>query len=199
MNFKKIQDYIFPIFAGVLLVLWLQQCNKDPEIIEIPVEIEVEVPVVEKVHDTVIITEKDIIHISKPDTLLLKKYLDLKDQAKKDSLFKESIRIVEYNKPFSDDFQKVGVYSKVRGVLLEQSVDYKTKPKTIIVRDTIKIENKNKFYIGAELGIPTIPTLNSTPVLKGGFVFQNKKGNTFSLSYDTEGRVWAGKTFKIFK
>lgn len=199
LNFKSLLKYVWPFFAGAMFLLWLKQCNKDPEIVEVPIEIEVEIPVIEKVFDTIVITKDKIIKVTEADPELLKKYTKLKDSVAKESMFKEAIKIREYNQDFSDEHQAVDVYSKVRGTLLEQSVKYKTEPKTIIVKDTVKIPVKNKFYISTELGIPIAPRPNVGPVLKGGLVFQNKRGNTFSLSYDTEGRVWAGKTFKIFR
>ena len=189
---------IWFIVGVIFFMLWVSQCNKDPEVIEVPVEIEVEIPVVEKVHDTILIPVDSGV-VVEVDSIYYKEYLKLKDSVQKDSAYKEAIKIREYNQEFDDDFQTTTVYSKTRGTLLEQSVSYKTKPKTIIVKDTIEIKTKNSFALGAEIGVPTIQNLDATPVIKGGVEFTNKKGNAFSLSYDTEGRAWVGYKFKIFK
>ena len=193
-----IKKLIWPFATVVFLLLWFQQCNKDPEIQEVIVEKIVKIPSIENVFDTIKIPQ-DPQYIKEIDSIYYKEYLELKDSIQKDSAYKDAIAIKEYTQNFSDGFQSVDVFSKTRGSLLEQSVSYKTKPKTIIVKDTIEIKTKNSFALGAEIGVPTIQNLDATPVIKGGVEFTNKKGNAFSLSYDTEGRAWVGYKFKIFK
>ncbi len=196
INFNKILPYILCVVFGIFL---FNECNKEPETIEVPIEKVIEIPVIEYIHDTITPDPKTVVK-KEIDSLYYKKYLELKDSTERDSAYREAIRIRETNILFEDSlgFQKVDVYTKTRGEVLGQSVAFKTKPRTITIKDTIQIPVKRSLSIEGELGIPTVPGLESTPVLKAGLIYKNKKGNSLSLSYDTEGRVWIGKTFKLF-
>jgi len=195
---KKYLKYLPWVILAIGLILFINQCNdKQLESEYIIVEKEILVPSVEKVFDTVYEPKPVYIKVKEIDSTYYEKYNSLKDQMSKDSLFKESITINEYNQVFVDTLQTINVYSKTRGKLLEQNVKYTTNPYYITVRDSIEIKKKSSLSVGSELGVPTVPSLNATPVLKANLIFTNKKGNTFSASYDTEGRVWIGKSWKI--
>ncbi len=194
-----IKKNIWILITFALFGLWVNQCNKDPEVRKVPVEVKVEVPSIEKKFDTIYEPKPVPYTVKEIDSTYYRKYVKLKDSLAKDSLFKKSIEINEYREKFKDTFQTVEVYSKTRGVLLEQTLKYLTEPRTIVVRDTIEIKPKNSLEAQLELGIPTVQGLNNTPVVKAGFVYKLKKGNGISLSYDTEGRFWAGATIKLFK
>lgn len=185
------------IILAIGAIFFIRQCGEEPEIEYIPVEVRVEVPSVEKVFDTIYEPEPYPVKVKEIDSTYYEKYKQLKDSVAKDSMFKEAIKINEYNQKFEDTLQTINVYSKTRGNLLEQSVKYTTKPYYITVQDSVAIQKKSSLSVGSEVGIPTVPALGANPVLKGNLVFTNKKGNTFSASYDTEGRVWLGKSWKI--
>lgn len=194
---KKYLSYIPWLILIVGAIIFIRQCGEEPVIEYVPVEIEVLVPSVEYVHDTIKDPVPIYVKVPEIDSTYYEKYKVLKDSVARDSMFKEAIRINEYNEVFEDTLQTIDVYSKTRGKLLEQSVKYTTKPYYITVKDSVAIKKKFTISLGAEVGIPTIPTLSSTPVVKGGIIFKNKRDNTFSISYDTEGRVWLGKSWKI--
>jgi hypothetical protein len=86
--------------------------------------------------------------------------------------------------------------------MVDQSVEYLTEPRTVrvVVRDTLRIptESNRKFMVGGEVGVPTLPTIEVGGVFKGNLILENKKGQIFSIGYDTEGRVWAGAAIKLF-
>lgn len=180
----------------ILGLLWFRECNKDPIYKEKIVTKTIKVPSVEKVFDTIIPDPKTVI-IKEIDSTIYKEYLKLKDSIKRDSAYKDAITIREYNQTFEDTLQTIDVFTKTRGTLLEQSLSYKTKPQTITTTEKTYIKQSSTFAIGGELGIPTAP-ISIKPVFKGNLIYTSKKGNTTSISYDTEGRVWIGKTFKIF-
>lgn len=182
---------------AILAIFLVKECNKPPKVDYKDVLIEVPIPVVEKQFDTV--RPKPITKTKKViDSTYYKKYLSLKDSVQRDSAYRDAIQINEYNQVFKDTFQTIEVYTKSRGEVLEQSLKYKTEPRTITVRDSIPIIPKRTFSLGVEVGVPTVHGLGTSPVIKGGIQYKNRKGNTTSLSYDTEGRIWLGKTFKLF-
>tara|TARA_R110002073_G_scaffold144403_2_gene296492 strand:- start:795 stop:1403 length:609 start_codon:yes stop_codon:yes gene_type:complete len=194
---NKYIKYLPWVIAAILAILMVRGCGNTPEKEYITVETIVEVPSVEKVFDTIYEPQPYPVKVKEIDSTYYKKYTDLKTQVEKDSLFKEAIEVNEYNETFEDTLQTINVYSKTRGKLLEQNVKYTTKPYYITVKDSVELKNRTVFSIGAEVGVPTIPTLSTSPVLKGNAIITNKRGNSISISYDTEGRVWVGKTWKI--
>lgn len=194
---KWLKENWWLIIILILLGFWVSNQNKEPEKIEVPIERIVPVPVIQRHFDTIVPDPKTVI-VRKVDSTIYNEYRKLKDSIQKDSAYRDAITIREYNQVFEDEYATDTVYSKVRGHLLEQSLLHTSKPRTITYRDTITIQPKNSFGISGEVGVPTVPGLSVTPVLKAGVYFRNKKGNTTSFSYDTEGRLWVGKTFKIF-
>lgn len=186
---------------GILLLilfvfLWAKFSDKEP-VQKPPVEIRVEVPVIEKQYDTIYkpspVIEKKVI-----DKEYYNRYLTLKDSIEKNNAYKEAVTIREYKQDFEDSVQTINVYSKVRGDMLAQTLSYKTKPRELTVPVDIPSDKKRTFSAGMEVGVPTVQVYSFKPVIKAGLVYKNKRDNTFSVSYDTEGRVWVGKTFKLF-
>lgn len=194
---KDYIKYIPWIFLIVGSILFIRQCGEEPVIEYVPVEVEVLVPSVEKVFDTIYEPKPVNVIVKEIDSTYYEKYKQLKDSVAKDSMFKEAIKINEYKEVFEDTLQTIDVYSKTRGKLLEQSVKYTTKPYYITVKDSIQIQKKVTVSVGSEIGISTINPILNKPVIKGNLIIKNKRDNTISISYDTEGRVWLGKTWKI--
>lgn len=193
-NLKKFYLGAVALIAVLFLVKGLTE-KSEPEYIYR--EVKVEVPVVEHVFDTI---EKPVPVVKKEveiDSTYYEEYLKLKDSAQKDSLFRETIKINEYDEKFEDSIQTINVYTKSRGEVLEQSVKYKIKPREVSVIDSFKVENKIHVNLGLELGVPTTQQFSNKPVLKGNLMLVTKKKNIYHISYDTEGRVWVGKTWKI--
>lgn len=183
----------------LLLVLLVVQCSKEPDTIEIPIIIEVPIPVVEVEFDTI----KDPYPIYIPGTVKIdstyyNKYISLRDSISRDSLFKEAIAIREYREVFEDDTIKIDVYSNVQGFLKKQQVSYKTKPRSITVDTTITVKTKyqTKFGAGIEVGIPTNNATGNSIVVKPKILLDTKRF-IYDLSWDTDKRVWAGISFKF--
>ena len=90
--------------------------------------------------------------------------------------------------------------SNVRGTLLKQSLEYEIYPYTIkvdtIIKTEVKIEGTRKVLVGGQIGLPIL-NKESTPVLQGNIMFQNKKDNIFSIGVDTRGFVFAGYNIKL--
>jgi len=171
---------------GILCVLLWKSCNQDPEYIEVPIKIEVPIPIIEKEFDTIYLPEPikgDIII----DSTYYKEYLKLKDSVARDSSYKEAISIREYRPFVEDDSIRIDIYSKVRGTLLESQVTYKTKPRNISLDTTIKIKvpKKAELYYGAQLTSPTDLLYIKNIGIGPSASFINKKHTKlYSGSYD---------------
>lgn len=128
---------------------------------------------------------------------LLKQYNTLKDSVKKLEMYKDAVAERDYNEPYEDNIQKITVYTKTQGKLLQQSLKYEIKPYNIAIKDTTIINyNKpstNKILIGIEGGLHKV----NNPILKGSIYLQNKKDNIISLGYDNNKTVWVGYVIKL--
>jgi hypothetical protein len=202
MDIKKINiidllKYIPWIVLLIGFVFLIRQCGDELVTDYVVLDTEVLVPSVNKQFDTIYEPKPYPVKVVEIDSTYYRKYIQLKDSVAKDSMFKKAIEIKEYNEKFEDTLQIIDVYSKTRGDLLEQTVKYTTKPYYIAVKDSVEIKEKWSLSLGTEVGIPTVPTLNAAPILKANIVIKNRRDNTFSISYDTDGRFWVGKTWKI--
>lgn len=124
-----------------------------------------------------------------------------KDSITQRNLYLEAIKINTYEQVLVDnDSIEIKGYARTRGSLLDYSVDYRIKPIDFTYTPEI-VTRRPRLSMGldVEAGVPIVPT--SPFVLKGDVYFENKKGNGFSVGYDTEQRVWLGlrKTFTLIK
>jgi hypothetical protein len=166
--------------------------NSKKEIIEVPVEIEVEVPIVEKVFDTVYELKPVTKTVKEIDTSLVEAYKKANDSLKQE-MYEMSVTKNEYKKVFEDSIQTITVDAGVTGTLDYLVAEYKTKPRKVEVDTVIKVKVPGRQWSlspYAEVGIPT-NILNPNIVFKGGLDFTSKKGIIYGGSYDTQGRVWA--------
>lgn len=190
ITLNKILIVVIIIMAFIIF----KQCSDDPETIEVPIKIEVPVPVVEHHFDT--IKEPYPVYITDQviDSTYYALYIKIKDSIQKDSLFKDAITLREYNEIFDDTIQTINIYSKVQGFLREQTASYKTKPRTIQL-DTVlslPIPYKARFGSGVEFGY-----LKGDPILtKVNLEFDTRK-IIYKTGVDTDKRVWAGLTVKF--
>jgi hypothetical protein len=183
------KKYIILLSIGVLIGFISSYFifKETKEYINVPIKIEVPVPVIEEKFDTIYLPSK--IKNNKPiiDSTYYKKYINLKTSIEKDSAYKEAITINEYRPTFEDKNIKIDVYSKVRGELLENQISYKTKPRNIIVDTIIKIPvpKKSELYVGGEVVLPTNPIIAKTPSIIIGGAFVNKNHNKiYTGGYD---------------
>jgi hypothetical protein len=175
--------------------------NPKTEFLEIPVKLEVPVPVIEKEFDTVykpypVYLKGEV--VKEIDSLYYKKYQQLLDQESKDSLFKEAIKIKSYKEVVEDDTVAITLNMKVRGDLLNYQLGYKTKPYTIPLDTTLRVEipATNKFFYGLSTGIP-IEDDYITPILKLDLHWKTKSNNLINLSLDSNRNVWIGYAWEF--
>ncbi len=124
-----------------------------------------------------------------------------KDSVSQRNLYLEAIKINSYEKVLvNNDSIEIKGYARARGSILDYSVDYTIKPYTHTYTPKLITERPRlSVGLGVETGVPMTSDINF--LAKGNLYFENKKGNGFSLGYDTEKRIWVGyrKTFTLRK
>jgi len=201
---KNIKEIIIAIAVLFIAYLIYDKFTAEPEIVEVPVTIEVPVPgkAGEIIRDTVLVPTAVYVPNPVNDTLL-KKYQEAKDSITQLELYKDAITTRVYNEKFEDDVLTINVETKVQGRMLDQDIsNYYVKPSTVVLDTTLSLEVPKKINIlaGAELGLPLTPTgINPDGVnAKFNFGLQNKKGNILSVGIDTQGNGYIGYTMKLF-
>ena len=117
-----------------------------------------------------------------------------KSEAEKDSLYKEAIKLNEFSQTFDDEKVKIDVSGITQGKVKVIKADYFIKPQKI----DVEVKQKQRIFalkLGGEYGNSI--ELNKG-VFKGNIEFENKKGNSFSYSYDSDKRHWLGYKITIF-
>lgn len=193
----NLKGFLIGLVIGAVIVFTLKQCNT--EIIEVPVTIEVEVPVIEKVHDTIYYPEPVPYEVKEIDTTLVQQYKKANDSLKAE-LFKQSVKINTYKEVFDDSIQTITVDAKTIGILSSLSVSYKTKPRVIKFDTILKIEvpaNDRSISLYTELGVTT--KIGELITLKAGIDYKSKKNWVFGFGLDTNKTTWfkIGKTFNF--
>lgn len=108
----------------------------------------------------------------------------------KDSLYQKAIQLNKFSHPFEDDKVKIDVSGISRGPVEAIKIDYTFKEQQIPIKERVFA-----LKTGVEYGNTTSL---SNSVFKGNLEFENKKGNSYSISYDTDSRYWIGAKFTIF-
>ena len=174
----------------------LKQCNT--EIIEVPVKVEYEVPVIVKEFDTVYKPQPVPYLVKEVDTTLIEEYKKANDSLKNE-LFRSAVSVNKYKETFEDSLQTITVDAEVTGKLNSMSVKYETKPKTIEISTKVPVKvpkNKISLSIYGETGLPT--NLNQPNVVfKSGIDYTSKKDIIYGASFDTEKRLWLKIGYKF--
>jgi hypothetical protein len=198
---KDLGKLILVLAIGVAIGYFL--IPREKEIVRETVTVEIEVPAktgeFEPIENPTPITITNTEYIV--DEALVDEYKKANDSLKAE-LFKSAVVVREYEETFEDSVQTIKVKANVTGILNSLSASYVTKPFTV-KKDTVvefKVPaNKKSISLYLEVGLPTIQDISSTPVLKAGFDFKNKKNMIYGASFDTEKHVWfkVGKTFNF--
>lgn len=209
----KTKDYAIIFLIGVIILLAIKGCEDVETIeVEVPVNIEVPVPVVEHKFDTIYLPKEIKKEVKVVDTMYLDKYIRLKDSVDKLEFIKDAITIREYSEKFEDSIQNIYVFSEVTGRLNSQTVRYVTKERVIkldtTINTTIDVPYKNKFAIGGEIGIPLkgvqgiyngnikVGEVAPSTLVKANLYLDTKK-MLYNISIDTDSRVYLGGAYKF--
>lgn len=188
--------FVVAVLIGMAIMFFIRK----PQIkeVKVPFKVEVKVPVIEKVFDTVYPKAKVVKEV---DTSLVEQYKKANDSLKK-ALFESAVTVREYKEVFEDSTITITVGAKVTGTLNSLIAEYKTKPRVVVLDTTLTVDvpdYSRSISVYGELGMPTIQWTEATPVFKVGFDISNKKNWIWGGSYDTEKRVWLklGKKFNF--
>lgn len=182
---------VFPYAViAILAVLLLRECGRDPEGEVVVREVTVTVPEIKKRFDTITIERHSSRILKEIDSNHVWAYLAAKDSLEALKLYLEAITEREYNEIFMDSVQAVGVYSRVRGKLLRQSVEYEIYEREVATTDTVDLPPRRPtLYFSGEL--------STGRSLKAGLQLQTRR-QAYSLSVDSDKNIWAGVLFPLF-
>lgn len=110
-------------------------------------------------------------------------------------LYEKSIQLNEFSQTFDDDKIKIDVSGISQGTVKNIKANYTIKPQKI----EVEVKQKERVFAlktGLEYG-------NSIELNKGLFKanleFENRKGNSYGIGYDTDKRIWVGYKMTIFE
>lgn len=200
---KTYTKYIpWAIIVVLAILLWFKGCDKGGETVYIKVPakhgkfdtVKEPEPIVRVQKEFVYryITNNDTVEVTVENPInerLLKQFAESK---KKDSLYADAIGEREYNIKQEDSLLITENYIKAQGKVLAFQQSYTIKPQKIAVKDP---ETVFRLLGGVEIG--NSKELNDFSA-KGSLMLQNRKGNIFSVGYDTEQRIWVGYGFSIW-
>lgn len=109
-------------------------------------------------------------------------------------LFDKAIQLNKFSTKFEDDNLILNIDGIVQGEVKEITPNYTIKEKKIEIPVKQK-ETVFRLLGGVEFGNNTL--LNDFKA-KGTIMFQNKKGNIISSSFDTNQTIWVGYHISIF-
>lgn len=193
---NNIIGFVVAVLIGMAIMFFIRK----PQIkeVKVPFKVEVKVPVIEKVFDTVYPKAKVVKEV---DTSLVEQYKKANDSLKK-ALFESAVTVREYKEVFEDSTITITVGAKVTGTLNSLIAEYKTKPRVVVLDTTLTVDvpdYSRSISVYGELGVPTIQEIEAPPVFKVGLDISNKKNWILGGSYDTEKRFWVklGKKFNF--
>lgn len=211
--------YFFMLLALLFAILWLRSCETErqtPQIADVTVpEVEGKLEYKKPDHELVKLPTNDkskIVKVENPankelevENKRLNQYVaeneKLKlafaqetDSLKKQLLFEKVVQLNNFSTDFDDDNLELHIEGVVQGEVKEITPSYKIKERTAQAEVKAK-ETVLRLLGGAELGLPT--NTNIPLPIKANLMLQNRKGNIWSGSIDTNGTIWAGYNFSI--
>jgi len=198
-NIYKIALIVVSIIA---ILLFVKSCqDKETVTMDIPIEIDVPVPVVERVIDTVY-KDSIVVRWLKPDKEVVIEYRNSNYETQ-DSLYVDATTIRNYLEVVEDDILIGEIFMQTQGKLNKYNFEYKTKPRIIrvdtVIRKTLEIPYNNRFAIGAQVGNPIGKTFQGTleqPKLRFD-TYLDTKNILLNVSTDTDGYLWVGAAYKF--
>ena len=185
---KQLIPYIGLMLLSVLLY---RQCTLPPVVPETIIkERIIKVPEIVNNFDTITIFKpfkRTIIDSTYKDA-----YLAEKDSSARLKMYLKAVTIKEFNQNFTDTFQSIDVYTKTRGDLLAQTVNYKTFERIIKTKDTVMLPKPRRML---SVGIEG----NNNLDFKAGFLYTDRKKTIYSVGVDIDKNIYGGIFIPIFK
>lgn len=209
----------FLILAITFAILWLRGCgaSQTPQLVKVTVpEVEGKFAPQKPLHEVVKLPTNDKSKIVKVENPVNKEleaenkrlqrhvaeneklklaFAQETDSLKKQLLYEKVTQLNNFRTDFNDENLELHIEGVVQGEVKEITPSYKIKPKTIEAPVKVK-ETVLRLLAGVELGLPT--NSNIPLPIKANLMLQNRKGNIFTGSIDTNGTIWAGYNFSIF-
>lgn len=134
---NNILGFVVAVLVGMAIMFFI----KKPQIkeVKVPFRVEVEVPVIEKVFDTVFEPQEIIKKVVVKNEKLIEEYKKANDSLK-EALFNSAVTVREYREVFEDSTITITVGAKVTGTLNSLVAEYKTKPRIIVVDTTLTVD-----------------------------------------------------------
>ncbi|URM37127.1 hypothetical protein [Flavobacterium anhuiense] len=191
----------------LIIAIWLKACKRETvtsknQIVKIP-EAKAVFETQKPEQKPIILTQKSKpVYLNNPiNERLLEENEKLKSDYSKmsDSLksraFDKAIELNQFSSKFEDENMLLNINGTVRGEVLGITPSYIIKAKEIPIQ--IK-EKQTVFRLLGGLELGNNLQLNSFKA-KGNLMFQNRKGNIISGSFDTNQTVWIGYNASIFE
>lgn len=204
----QILKYVAVAVLAILIFSWFKSCSsptvpKTQTVIvpEIKGELKPQKPESKPIEENLKneIKKDGLVYVKNPlNDILLKEneklkadYLKMSDSLKFKA-FEKSIELNTFSSKFEDDNLLININGIVRGEVQEITPSYTIKERKFEV--TVK-QTVFRLLGGVEIGSSIIaPKLN----VKANLMFQNRKGDIISGSYDANQNVWIGYNKSIF-
>lgn len=149
---------------------------------------------------TKIVYHDSIITVPTVNQDLMDKYistLEENDKLKNIQQYADAIRINKYKQTYEDPNIKIDIEAETEGKLLSLKPNYVWKSQKINVPIEIPQPKERVFSMNIGAGLNTTKQLDKLePTVNLDLV--NKKGNTLSIGYGTEGTISANYKIKLF-
>jgi hypothetical protein len=185
------KNYIPYIAIAILSILFYRQCTlpaPDPQII-IKEKI---ITVPEQINHFDTITILKPFKTVKIDSTYKHQYLTAKDSLQRLNLYLAAITIQEYNQNFKDSTQSIDVWTRTRGSILGQTVNYKIFEHQITTTDTIELPKARRTL---HIGFETSTELD----LKASLIYTNRKKTIYSVGVNQDKAIFVGIAIPLFK
>jgi len=205
---QKVVSYlVFALIVHMILV-WFGTCSPDPikptaQKVTVPAisgkfepqkpkHIPVKGPEKDQKKPIIKWKDKEVIVENPLNTELVEQYVKAKDSIERLNLYLKSIKLNSFSSKFEDENLLLNLNGTVRGEVQEITPSYTIKKREVEIKPK---ETVFRLLAGAEVGSSIIvPKLN----FKANLMFQNRKGDVISGSYDTDQTVWIGYNKSIF-
>ena len=199
MNITKYIKFLpYVVIVVLALLLWSKGTPEDTTVVIPPITNTISHPSPKPitVYDTIKVKGKtEYVKVENPvNKELLNKYNSAVDSIAKLNVLKDAITERTYEEVYDDNFQVITVKSKVVGSLLNQKVDYTSKPQIVPFKTS---KDKWGLYAGGSISMPiTRSEMTVVPVVGANLDLVTNK-NIFSLGINSNKTIKIGFAFKL--
>lgn len=211
---KDFFKYLGFFILSCFFALWFKGCSEStpkPQIAKVIIpEVKAKFESKKPAHEPIVINANNTANVQKGKTITVEDPIDKKliaeneklktafaketDSLKKVIAYNKAIQLNKFSTKFEDENLVLNINGVVQGEVKEITPNYTIKEKKMEVPVKQK-ETVFRLLGGLELGNNT--QLDAFKV-KANLMFQNRKGNIISGSFDTNQTVWVGYNISIF-